>query len=270
MVRMTVPVSSEQKTQSREQEEQQQKLIVASKKEVVDHAPGLIILYSDGSFERPSDLDVPACADFDSSHTGVATRDVVVDGAAEGVWARIFLPRSALSLARRSLPVVLHFHGGGFCVGSPASAHVHRTCARMANKSSCIWISLYYRLAPEHPLPAAYNDGVSALMWLRSQALFGEMRERDPGIGLPEGEAFAAKKADPCFLSGDSAGGTIVHYVAAMVDGENLSPLQIKGMLLIHPAFPQEAPGASVELSNAMVSFYHKSALPAGRLSGTL
>ncbi|KAH7281324.1 hypothetical protein KP509_36G041200 [Ceratopteris richardii] len=144
----------------------------------------------------------------------------------------------------------------------------------MANKSSCIWISLYYRLAPEHPLPAAYDDGVSALMWLRSQALFGEMREGDPGIGFPEEEPFAAKKPDPwlseyadfssCFLSGDSTGGTIVHYEAAMVDGGNLSPLQIKGMLLIHPAFPQEAPRASVELSNAMVSFFHKSALPSG------
>ncbi|KAH7281124.1 hypothetical protein KP509_36G031700 [Ceratopteris richardii] len=243
-------------------------------KEVVEHRPGLLILYSDGSFERPSDLDVPACADFDTSPNGVATRDVIIDGAEAGIWARIFLPRAALTLGRRSLPVVLHFHGGGFCIGSPSSAHIHRTCSRMANKSSCIWISLYYRLAPEHPLPAAYDDAFSALLWLRTQASLVMVEEREPTVNCLNDDGASKMKADPwlseyadfssCFLSGDSAGGTIVHFLAARASGENLSPLHMKGMLLVHPAFPQEAPRSSMELSNVKVSFFHTSALPPG------
>ncbi|KAH7281117.1 hypothetical protein KP509_36G031100 [Ceratopteris richardii] len=245
---------------------------MACEKEVVEYRPGLLILYSDGSFERPSDLDVRASADFDTSPSGVATRDVIIDGAAPGVWARIFLPRAALTLGRRSLPVVLHFHGGGFCIGSPSSAHIHRTCSRMANKSSCIWISLYYRLAPEHPLPAAYEDAFSALMWLRAQASAVMAQEGKPDISLLGDETSGKIKADPwlseyadfssCFLSGDSAGGTIVHFLAAKASRENLRPLQMNGMLLLHPAFPQEAPRSSVELSNVKVMFFHKSALP--------
>ncbi|KAH6557957.1 hypothetical protein KP509_1Z084300 [Ceratopteris richardii] len=269
---MAVPIVCKQHDNHSQQE--QQKSAMVPEKEVVEYRPGLLILYSDGSFERLSDLDVPACADFENSPNGVATRDVIIDGAQPGVWARIFLPRAALSLGRKSLPVVLHFHGGGFCIGSPSSAHIHRTCSRMANKSSCIWISLHYHLAPEHPLPAAYDDAFSALLWLRTQASLVLAQEREPTVHRLNDDAASKMKADPwlseyadfssCFLSGDSAGGTIVHFLAARASGENLRPLQMKGMLLMHPAFPQEAPRSSMELSNVKVGFFHRSALPPG------
>lgn len=227
---------------------------------VIEHCPGLLTLYSDGTFERPTDLNLPARPDFSQ---GVASRDVAIHSSA-GTWARIFLPQSVAEQQERKrskVPVVLHFHGGGFCVGSPASAHVHSFCTRMAIKSSCVWVSVHYRLAPEHPLPAAYEDALTALLWLRSSETAAS-EPKDPWL---------AQFADlsTCFLAGESAGGTIVHFLAAEASGRDWSPLHIAGLLIIHPAFPQEEPepepDSSVsDLSKVRVHFYHKSSLPPG------
>lgn len=227
---------------------------------VIERWPGWLTLYSDGSFERFTDLDRPACSDVDD---GVASRDVVMDSS-KGIWARIFLPASVATGQGQGqsnkVPVVLHFHGGGFCLGSPASPHVHDLCTRMAIKSSCMWVSVNYRLAPEHPLPAAYEDADTALLWLRSQARAGSAH--DPWL---------AQYADlsNCFIAGESAGGTIVHFLAARASDRDWSPLCISGLLIIHPAFPQEKPetesiSADSDLSSLRVHFYHTSALPPG------
>lgn len=60
--------------------------------------------------------------------------------------------------------VVLYLHGGAFCVGSPAS---HRNLvARIARSARARALSLDYRLAPEHPFPAALQDTLAAYNWL--------------------------------------------------------------------------------------------------------
>lgn len=86
-------------------------------------------------------------------------------------------------LPQRSNQAVLYFHGGGYGVGSPRS---HRDlCAYLALYSGLSVASLGYRLAPEHPYPAALDDAVAAYQALLEQG-------------------FAAHQVA---LAGDSAGG---------------------------------------------------------------
>lgn len=74
---------------------------------------------------------------------------------------RIFRPPVADEAA--TLPVVLYFHGGGYVVGGiEDSAH---EAARLALAGPALVVSASYRLAPEHPYPAAVEDGYDALVW---------------------------------------------------------------------------------------------------------
>ncbi|WP_223788512.1 alpha/beta hydrolase [Marinicella meishanensis] len=84
---------------------------------------------------------------------------------------------------QRTSQAVLYFHGGGYGVGSPRS---HRDlCAFLALYSGLSVVSLDYRLAPEHPYPAALDDAVAAYQALLAQGF----------------------KAEHLALAGDSAGG---------------------------------------------------------------
>jgi acetyl esterase/lipase len=63
--------------------------------------------------------------------------------------------------------VVLYLHGGGYGIGSIAS-HRHLT-ARLSRAAEARVLSIDYRLAPEHPFPAAVDDAVTAYRWLLGQ-----------------------------------------------------------------------------------------------------
>jgi len=63
--------------------------------------------------------------------------------------------------------VLLHLHGGGYCIGSPATHR--RLVAEMARGAGVRALSIDYRLAPEHPFPAAVDDAVAAYRWLLAQ-----------------------------------------------------------------------------------------------------
>lgn len=97
--------------------------------------------------------------------------------------------------------VVLYIHGGCFISGSPKT--VRECCARISKASRCRVLNIDYRLAPEHPYPAALDDCVTAYRWLLAEgydpqriAISGEsagggltistlMRIRDDGIPAP-------------------------------------------------------------------------------------
>lgn len=64
----------------------------------------------------------------------------------------------------QKLPVVLFFHSGGYVKGDVEYSDA--TCRRLANGSHAIVVSVNYRLAPEHPFPAALEDGFHALCWV--------------------------------------------------------------------------------------------------------
>ncbi|GLJ42895.1 hypothetical protein SUGI_0889120 [Cryptomeria japonica] len=99
---------------------------------------------------------------------GVYTKDTVIDHV-NGVWVRLFVPVTENGNEREVLPVVVYFHGCGFCVLSAAQQLYDVFCRRLAKRRRVVVVSVEYRLAPEHKFPAAY-DCFAALTWLNSDA----------------------------------------------------------------------------------------------------
>lgn len=68
----------------------------------------------------------------------------------------------------RPLPVVVNFHGGGFTLGSATDDSYWAKC--VMQETGAVVVSVDYRRAPEHPFPAAVDDGVDALLYLAAHA----------------------------------------------------------------------------------------------------
>ena len=110
------------------------------------------------------------------------------------------------------LPVLLYLHGGGYVIGG---LETHDSlCRQLAARACCAVVALDYRLAPEHPFPAAVEDAWAALRALPAAA---------PRLGL-DGSRLA--------VGGDSAGGTLAAVCALMARGATL-PLALQ--LLVTP-----------------------------------
>ncbi|MFN8584934.1 MAG: alpha/beta hydrolase [Dehalococcoidia bacterium] len=106
---------------------------------------------------------------------------------------------------------LLLLHGGGYVMGSPAA---HRELAgRLSRASGCAVLVLDYRLAPEAPFPAAVDDAVHALAWMRDHG--------------PEGTSVASSMA----VAGDSAGGGLALATLINVRDRGL-PLPRAGLLM--------------------------------------
>src|SRR5215207_6456754 len=87
-----------------------------------------------------------------------AVRDVDADG----VPARLYVPDAP------ACPVVVYLHGGGWVLGDLETHDA--MCRLLADRSSCAVLAVDYRLAPEHPYPAAFKDLERAAGWLRGGA----------------------------------------------------------------------------------------------------
>ena len=124
---------------------------------------GLVRVYKSGRVVRPF-LSPPAAAGLDPV-TGVDSKDVHLGDYS----ARLYLPPSAAAAAGK-LPVIVYVHGGGFVAESVVSPNGHRFLNSLAAACPAVAVSIEYRLAPEHPLPAAYDDSVAALRWVLSGA----------------------------------------------------------------------------------------------------
>ncbi len=136
----------------------------------------------------------------------------VVERGVRGEWVS-----GPVSLEDR---VILYVHGGAFCMGSPVS---HRSLVgHICVHSQARAFSLDYRLAPEHPFPAAVEDTVAAYRYLLS-------------LGLPPGRiAFA----------GDSAGGNLV--LAALIALRDAGEALPAAAVCISP--PTDLGGSSASL----------------------
>lgn len=125
--------------------------------------------------------------------------------------ARLYRPLSAGPGA--VLGLLVYFHGGGWCVGDVDSYDV--LCRELANGAGCAVLSVDYRLAPEHPFPAAVNDARLAFDWAVEHAgLLGIDPQR-------------------IALGGDSAGGNLAIVTAlALRDAHRCQPCFL---LLVYP-----------------------------------
>ncbi|XP_074306907.1 putative carboxylesterase 2 [Silene latifolia] len=182
----------------------------------------LFVIYKDGSVERFVGTQfVPPSIE---GVTGVESKDVVIS-AETGVFVRLFKPLSVTS--DEKLPLLVYFHGGGFVVETVASPLYHNYLNVLSSKANVIAVSVEYRKAPEHPLPAAYDDSWAAVEWVR--------------LGLAGAEPWLSTHVDPArvFLAGDSAGANIAHHMAKRIakcnnpDGK----IALKGLVLVHPYF---------------------------------
>ncbi|TVU09807.1 hypothetical protein EJB05_43303, partial [Eragrostis curvula] len=192
-------------------------------------------VYKDGHVERASSAEETVPAGFDAD-TGVTSKDVVID-AATGVAARLYLPpietappseSGSNNSATTKLPVLVFFHGGYFVVNSPGHPKYHRYINTMVAGARVVAVSVRYRLAPEHLLPAAYEDAWAALSWAASGA--------DPW--LSEHGDFGR-----VFIAGVSAGANIAHNVAIAAGISGLhapTPVRVEGVILLHPSFAAE------------------------------
>lgn len=108
--------------------------------------------------------------------------ETIRDVDAGGVPARLYVPE-------RAAHAVVAVHGGGWCKGSVESYDA--IWRLLAARSGLALLSVGYRLAPEHPYPAALEDVSAATGWLRAAA---------PGLGLAP---------DRLGIVGDSSGGNL-------------------------------------------------------------
>jgi acetyl esterase len=134
----------------------------------------------------------------------------------------LLIPRPGMPLRARlyqgaagqAQPCLMFLHGGGWVLGSIES---HESlCCHLARQAGCAVLSVDYRLAPEHPYPAALEDSIRALGWLAANA---------PGLGID-----AARLA----VGGDSAGGNLAAVLALLGRDGTVPPSLFQ--LLFYPA----------------------------------
>ncbi len=121
---------------------------------------------------------------------------------------RIYTP---MGVDEALLPALVYFHGGGLVAGS-LDTH-DPICRALSNATGCVLVSVDYRLAPEHPFPAAICDGCHATVWIASHA-------RELGID-PE-------RIGVC---GDSAGATLAAVVCQTVSASGEARLALQFLL---------------------------------------
>lgn len=120
-----------------------------------------IVLKPDGTLTRLLQLPETLPTSDPTLHMiHVLSKDIPIKQSTN-TWARLFWPREALDHhTPTKLPLAVFYHGGGFILFSPFSTIFHDFYVNMATELRVIIVSVKYRLAPEHRLPAAYDDAV--------------------------------------------------------------------------------------------------------------
>lgn len=137
-----------------------------------------------------------------------------IPGPAGAIPVRIYHP---LGAGDTGLPVVIYFHGGGFVL-CDLDSH-DSCCRRLSNGIGAVVVSVDYRLAPEHPFPAAVDDAWAATEWVATHV---DELGGDPARLV---------------LAGDSAGGNLA-AVMAMRARDHGGPA-IAFQVLIYPVVDQ-------------------------------
>lgn len=154
--------------------------------------------------------DMPAMA---------STEDLTAPGPAGPLSVRLYRPS-----AKERLPVLVYFHGGGLVMGSN---HSFEPLARqLAHASGAAVAAVEYRLAPESPPPAQFDDAYAATDWIASNA---------DDLDLDAGRLGVA---------GDSAGGSLAAAVA-LAARDHAGP-QICVQVLLYPGLDRDMGAPSI------------------------
>lgn len=121
--------------------------------------------------------------------------------------------RAYMPAGTGDLPALAYFHGGGFVTGN-FDTH-DSLCRRLAAALKGVVVAVDYRLAPEHPYPAAVDDAWAAVQWLSEQAA---------QLGATSGSVL---------VGGDSAGGCLA--AAVSFRARTTRQARIAGQLLLYP-----------------------------------
>lgn len=203
---------------------------------VVEECLGILRVYSDGSIwrEKPENVMLG----------GVPVLDIRIDDTVvfkdrnhdphHGLSLRLYRPKSASPDCL--LPVIFYIHGGGFCLGSCRWNLTHNSCLRLASALGAVVVSPDYRLAPEHRLPAAIDDVLGAVEWVRARAGGGD-------------RWWSGVDFDRVFVVGDSSGGNLAHHLAVRLGMGSAvaAPVRTRGYILLSPFFGGVARGPPEE-----------------------
>jgi acetyl esterase len=166
----------------------------------------------------------------------VAVEDLVAPGPGGPLHCRLYRPIEAADL------LIVFFHGGGWVVGDLETAD--GSARRLAVASGADVLSVEYRLAPEHPFPAAVRDAEASVAWARER-LAGHRR---------------------LVLAGDSAGGTLA--ILAALCARDLG-FPVDAQLIAYPVVDcdldrpsYEAAGDLLPLRRAEMAWYWDHYLP--------
>ncbi|KAH6833027.1 hypothetical protein C2S53_014525 [Perilla frutescens var. hirtella] len=208
----------------------------------------LIKVYTDGTVQRLIGSSYVPPSPEDPT-TAVASKDITIS---PSISARLYLPKLASAATPQKLPILVYFHGGGFCLESAFSLLHHRYTNLLSAASNALIISVEYRLAPEHPLPAAYDDSDAALKWVYSHAL--------DQTGFDK-ESWIANHGNfgRVFIGGDASGANIAHNMAMRAGSDPLpGNVKIEGVILAHPFFGGSNPVGNESKEDLERSFVYR------------
>lgn len=137
------------------------------------------------------------------------------------IRAKLYQPASP---PKQGSPLIVMYHGGGFCIGAPEGEE--QTCRNFVQAFGAVCISAAYRLAPQFRFPQGPKDAWNALQWAVANA---QSWGADPTVGFVVG--------------GTSAGGNIAAVLAHVARDEDLSP-PLTGQYLAIPVLlpPSKVP----------------------------